>query len=295
MKPKLIEFQSGDDICRAKLFVSNEPSSIIVIITAAIGQIQEQAPLQYAERLSKLGLNAVTFDHRYFGLSDGAPRQLEHPERKVEDIEALAKNLKQSPIIGDITYVVSLGICKGGAYSLQAASRCESIDAFIGVSGFYFDDVSLEAASGYKQERIDQGKLALDRYQKDGTIDYLPITSDTRKDAALPYAALHAWYAPWETYSRWQNRYAVMSDYYIYQLLSKPHAEALHKPALIIHANKSTNPGSAKQVFELIPHEQKRLCFYEDGVDFQTNFYEREALINRACGDTRDWLRELFQ
>lgn len=290
--PTLFEFPVGDVHCRGKFFRAEMPSDIVIMITAAIGQIQEQAPYQYATRLAKLGVHAVTFDHRYFGLSDGAPRQLEHPERKVEDIQELAKFLKTSNLIPGLDRIVSMGICKGGAYSLRAAADCEAIHEFIGVSGFYFDDTSLEAASGYKAERIEQGRKALEKYESNGEVDYLPITHDVRKDAALPYPALHAWYAPWEVTSRWQNRYAVMSDYYIYQLESAPDAKSLNKPALIIHATKSTNPQSAKEIFALIPNQRKKFCLYEDGVDFQTNFYERSELIDRACGDIISWVNE---
>ncbi len=288
-EPRLFEFSSGGDLCRGKFFPSEKPSHMVIMITAAIGQIQEQAPLAYARELAARGVNAVTFDHRYFGLSDGAPRQLEHPEHKIEDIEALARFIKEGGLGDGLTCVLTLGICKGGAYSLAAASRCEAIDGFIGVSGFYFDDISLEAASGYKQQRIDQGRRALERYEKDGTVDYLPITHDQRKDAALPYPALHAWYSPWEINSRWQNRYAVMSDLFIYQLQSAPHAKVLFKPSLVIHSNKSTNPGSATAIFELIPDARKTLRFYEDGVDFQTNFYDRSPLIALACDDISEW------
>ncbi len=290
--PILFEFPVDDVLCRGKFFRSTTPSNVVISITAAIGQIQEQAPYQYAKRIAELGVNAVTFDHRYFGLSDGAPRQLEHPTKKVEDIQALAEFIRTSSLFDGITQVLTLGICKGGAYSLKAAATCQAIDGFIGVSGFYFDDTSLEAASGYKAQRIEQGRLALEKYQQNGEVEYLPITHDVRKDAALPYPALHAWYSPWEITSRWQNRYAVMSDYFIYQLESAPDARALDKPSLIIHANKSTNPQSAKDVFNLIPTQRKKFCFYEEGVDFQTNFYDRPDLIDRACSDIISWLKE---
>ena len=288
----LFEFLVNDVPCRGKFFRSETPSDTVVLITAAIGQIQEQAPFQYAKRLSKLGVNAVTFDHRFFGLSDGEPRQLEHPEKKVEDIQSLAQFIHSSILFEGINRVVAMGICKGGAYSLKASATCEAINEFIGVSGFYFDDTSLEAASGYKAQRIEQGRKALEKYERSGEVDYLPITHDVRKDAALPYPALHAWYAPWEVTSRWQNRYAVMSDFFIYQLESAPDASILEKPALIIHANKSTNPQSAKDVFNLIPNKRKKLCLYEDGVDFQTNFYERPELIDRVCSDIISWLKK---
>ncbi len=111
-----IEFHSNGDICRGKFFRGHENSGIVVIITAAIGQIQEQAPFQYAKRLAAHGVPAITFDHRYFGLSNGAPRQLEHPQHKAEDIEALAKYLKESDNFPQVNKVIALGICKGGAY-----------------------------------------------------------------------------------------------------------------------------------------------------------------------------------
>lgn len=65
-----------------------------VVISGAIGMVQEQAPLQYATRHAEMGIHAVTFDHRFFGISEGSPRQFEHPEKKSEDIEALALYLK---------------------------------------------------------------------------------------------------------------------------------------------------------------------------------------------------------
>ncbi len=52
---QLIEFYSNGDICRGKFFQGNDNSRIVVIITAAIGQIQEQAPFQYARRLAESG------------------------------------------------------------------------------------------------------------------------------------------------------------------------------------------------------------------------------------------------
>lgn len=290
IQPESIEFITKGSICRGKLFRSPTPSNQVVLITGAIGMVQEQAPLQYAGRLAQLGIHAVTFDHRFFGISDGSPRQLEHPERKSEDIEALADFLKSSGVLGDSIRVIVLGICKGGAYALRAAARSPDIEGFIGVSGFYFDAVSLEAASGYQAQRIAQGKLALETYESTGAVDYLPIVHATRQDAALPYPALHAWYSPWETTSHWQNRYAVMSDYFIYQYLSAPDAGALEKPTLIIHGRKSTNPDAAGAVFDAIPCRHKSWQFYEDGVDFQTNFYDRAELIDRACGDVCEWL-----
>jgi len=101
-------------------------------------------------------------------LSDGSPRQLEHPERKTEDIQALADFLKKGSLVEPGTRILALGICKGAAYSLAAAAGCEAIEGFIGISGFYFDEVSLEAESGYRQQRIDQGKHALQRYENEG-------------------------------------------------------------------------------------------------------------------------------
>ncbi len=290
------EFPAGEStVCRGLVFGNPQESKQIVAITGAIGMVQEQAPWQYARRLSALGMTCLTFDHRYFGESDGEPRQFENPLHKAADLIALGEFIKEGggPLQFPNDSTVSLlGICKGGAYSLRAARLSHAVDRFIGVSGFYFDDVSLEAEKGYKAQRIAQGKAALQKYEETGEVDYLPIVHDKRQDAALPYPALYAWYSPWEEKSRWENRYAVMSDYFIYNYDSAEDAQNLRKPALIIHGNKSTNPGSARRVFDQIPHPDKSFLFYEDGVDFQTNFYDREELIDRACGDIAGWLMQ---
>lgn len=53
-------------------------------IIGPIGYIKEQSPTQYGTRLAKAGYIALIWDARYFGESEGEPRQFEDPMSKVQ-------------------------------------------------------------------------------------------------------------------------------------------------------------------------------------------------------------------
>lgn len=57
-----------------------------VICVHPAGSVKEQSPALYAAALSAKGLVVLTFDASHQGASEGEPRYLEDPFRRVEDI-----------------------------------------------------------------------------------------------------------------------------------------------------------------------------------------------------------------
>jgi fermentation-respiration switch protein FrsA (DUF1100 family) len=51
----------------------------------------------YARKLSEQGFAALAFDSRYYGESGGAPRQLESPTAKVQDLKNAITYLSSLP------------------------------------------------------------------------------------------------------------------------------------------------------------------------------------------------------
>ena len=66
-----------------------------------------QATGAYAKALAERGFVVLAFDHRYFGESDGAPRQFENPTAQIRDIRAAVAALRDyGPTAG--------ASCRGG-------------------------------------------------------------------------------------------------------------------------------------------------------------------------------------
>lgn len=93
--------------------------SALVIATPG-SSVKEQIGAIYAERLAKHGFVALTFDASYQGESTGAPRDLEDPAARVEDICCALDHLMTIPYVAEDS-VGLLGICAGGGYAINAA------------------------------------------------------------------------------------------------------------------------------------------------------------------------------
>jgi uncharacterized protein len=59
-----------------------------VVLAHGLGGTVDSGLLPYAERFAAAGLDALAFDYRSFGLSDGLPRQVLSPARQLEDYAA---------------------------------------------------------------------------------------------------------------------------------------------------------------------------------------------------------------
>ena len=95
--------------------------SYAALVLATPGSsVKEQIGAVYASRLAARGFVALTFDPSYQGESGGAPRDLEDPAVRVEDIRCAVDHLMTLPFV-DERRVGLLGICAGGGYAVNAA------------------------------------------------------------------------------------------------------------------------------------------------------------------------------
>ena len=104
-----------------------------IVIAHPGGGVKEQAAGLYAAQLAEQGFVAVAFDASYQGASSGAPRQLENPHIRTEDVSAVIDFLTSLPYV-DAERIAAMGVCAGGGYAANAAINDRRIKALGTVS-----------------------------------------------------------------------------------------------------------------------------------------------------------------
>jgi fermentation-respiration switch protein FrsA (DUF1100 family) len=267
-----------------------------VVILGPFGFIKEMAPTQYATRLARLGFAALIFDPRFSGESGGAPRRLESPTAKIADAVAALGYLASRPEV-DAARIAALGICQGASEMIAVAATDARVKVLACVSGQYLYRANLEGFFGgggpTLDQRIARGKAAKASFEADGAVDYTAVVDPTDKSVGLPWPPINDWYHPWTTSkwgapSRWENRYATMSDAEVWSFDVDAYAGRLSLPTLLIHGEQSDGfIAAVTHVFDQIPAKKKQIEIVE-GV-FHTRFYDDPLVVEPAAAQVAAW------
>ena len=130
-QPADIEFQSGDLKCRAYLYRTDQSTaSPIIVMAHGLGGTRKMRLTAFAERFVKEGYACLVFDYRYYGDSDGKPRQLLDIQCQLEDWKAAIRYARSLPNI-DASHIVLWGSSFSGGHVLATAAQDANICAVI--------------------------------------------------------------------------------------------------------------------------------------------------------------------
>lgn len=102
-----------------------------VVLNNGFGGTKDMILERYASRFTKAGFAALSFDYRYFGESEGKPRQLFSTNKQIEDLLGAVKYLRtREDINGD--KIAVWGTSAAGGYGLIAAAKDPEISCIIG-------------------------------------------------------------------------------------------------------------------------------------------------------------------
>ncbi|MEI2296746.1 alpha/beta hydrolase [Ensifer sp. MJa1] len=104
-----------------------------IVVSHPGGGVKEQTAGTYAKKLAEQGFVTIAYDASYQGESTGAPRQLENPYIRTEDVSAVIDHLTTLPYV-DKARIGAMGICAGAGYTANAAIQDRRIRAIGTVS-----------------------------------------------------------------------------------------------------------------------------------------------------------------
>lgn len=162
-----------------------------IVVAHPNGGVKEQVAGLYAQHLADQGYIAIAMDAAYQGASGGAPRSVDKPANRIEDIHGAADFIIRYPGV-DVTRLGLLGICGGGGYSLAAAKTDKRFKSIATLSMFNsgrvrrngFADSQLDTiqqrlrqASGARAQEVAGGQIlyAGDADMTDAQIAALPF------------------------------------------------------------------------------------------------------------------------
>ena len=134
---------------------------------------KDQTAGLYAEKLAEQGYVTLAFDASYQGESEGAPRYMEEPAARVEDIRSAVDYLTTLSYI-DEERIGVLGVCAGGGYAVNAAMTERRIKAVGTVVGANIGRLNREADPIGVLEAIGKQRTAEARGAEELITNWIP-------------------------------------------------------------------------------------------------------------------------
>lgn len=269
-----------------------------VVVSGSWTTVKEQMAGLYAEQLAENGLLTLAFDFRNFGESEGEPRFYESPQLKKTDIKNAVTYLSSLPEI-DSDRIGAFGVCAGAMYTVMAAAEDDRIKSVVTVAAWLHDPEAVKLFYGGEEgvsAKIDAARMAKKDYAENGVVQYIPTISTEDPTAAM--------YGPYDYYlnpergaiPEWSaDQFAVMSweDW----LTTNPMTTApqLSASTLMIHSDGAVLPQYAKQYFEGIATEDKKLHWMDTELEspfHQFNYYDQDAEVKESVAEASNWFNE---
>lgn len=249
-----------------------------VVLAGSWLTVKEQMADRYAAALADLGYTAFTFDFAGFGQSGGAPRQLESPARKMDDLAAAVGYVRTLSLVRPGPPAL-LAVCASAQYALAAVARGLPVAALVSVAGWFHDLPSVAPLYGGAEgvaERLDRADKALARYLAAGEVVTVPAYDPDDERAGMAFRLDYYGEADRGAVPAWTNEMAEMSwrPWLTFDGLSA--AAAVTVPTLFVHGDGCMLPDNVRAIAATMGAETD----WREGE--QIDFYDRPAQVDAA-------------
>lgn len=258
-----------------------------IVVSHPGGGVKEQASGLYARKLAEQGFVTIAYDASYQGESGGAPRQLENPYVRTEDVSAVIDYLTTLPYV-DADRIGAMGICAGAGYTANAAINDQRIKAVGTVSAVNIGSMFRNGWENNIKDAdaapvIGMGDDARSKDVKSDRPEIFPLAPLKEEDA--PNEELRQ---AWEYYHTPRAEYPTAPGYMTARSLSQiiPYdaynkAEAfLTQPLQIVAGSEAGSKWMSDDLFERAASEDKKFHIVEGSNHMQ--LYDGEKEVGEA-------------
>ena len=295
-----VEFQSEGQVCRGWFYHDpDDGPRPAVVLAGGWCYVREIVMPTYAEAFQAAGINALVFDYRNLGVSDGENRQHLDPWGQIRDYQNAISFLESHPSV-DPQRIGAWGISYSGGHALILGAidpRLQSIVSQIPVIDGYENMRRVHGTMGYRRlwKLITEDRRL--RYSEPGRRLYLPHASPD------PNSEISAWPFPetFQTFNQiretsaplYQNRSTVESVDLLLNYDVAPFVKRLYDmPTLMIVAEGDDLTLWDLEIgaYNAIPSAQKRLVVLAHTTHM--TLYSDHDKLAVAAGHARDWFLE---
>ncbi len=261
-----------------------------IVVAHPNGGIKEQVAGLYAQHLAEQGYITITADAAYQGGSGGAPRSVDKPAFRIEDIHGMADFITRYPGV-DAARLGLLGICGGGGYALAAAKADKRFKSIATLSMFNSGRVRrngfADSQQGTIQERLRQVSAARAQEMAGGEILYAGDANLTDEQiAALPFEMYRQGYEYyWKTHAHPNStfKYTMSSLLDLMRWDATDQIELIDQPLLMIAGSKADSLYMTEEAFPKATGTKDKELFRIEGATHIETYWVPEY-VDAAMG-----------
>lgn len=253
-----------------------------IIVDGSWTTVKEQMQGLYAKALAEKGYVTLAFDHKYYGQSEGQPREYEDHKAKVQDIKDALTYLESLAFVNQ-EKLGGLGVCASGAYMLNAAAEDKRLQTIATVAAWLMTPETAKAIYGGDEGikgRIEKAQAARAKFESTGEATYVSAYDPENPEAAMFFPVDYYAQAERGAVPSWKNNFAVMSwdKWLTYDGIVS--SKSVEVPVIMVHSEKAFLPDGVKAALENLPNSHKKIAWmnaYE-----HTDFYDNAEAIAQA-------------
>lgn len=272
----------------------SKAASPAIVMANAITAVKEITLPGYAERFAEAGFVSLVFDYRFWGESEGEPRNQIIPYEMHQDLRNAITWLSMQPEV-DPDRIGGWGVSLGGAHMLHLATFERRLKAVVATATAVWMEPTAEKQMGKEAFQAFLAQLGQDRVQryKTGSLaTYKTAWGKFGEDVLFPVEEALEFYmnAQRTIAPKFENRVTVQS---MENLLQYNPDFAIHLASptavLIVHAEKDVIPVElVRGVYERAL-EPKKLVVYDCK---HTDLYDKEPWITKSANEAIEWFKK---
>jgi fermentation-respiration switch protein FrsA (DUF1100 family) len=266
-----------------------------IVVAHPNGGVKEQVAGLYAQRLAEQGYITIAADAAYQGGSGGAPRYIDKPANRVEDIHGMADFISRYEGV-DVARIGLLGICGGGGYSLKVAQSDKRFKAITTLSMFNSGQVRrngyMDSQLDSVQERLRQASQARAKEAAGGELAYANTAKLTDDQIAkLPFELYRQgaeYYGKTHFHPNSSGSYTLSSLLDLMSWDATDNIDLISQPLLMIAGSKADSLYMTQAAFAKAVNAKDKELFLIDGAT-HIETYWKPQYVSQVVNKLKDF------